>query len=112
MEAEATREIPTALDKEPQMPLNVDTSKLDGNQKARLEALLAKYDDIFAYTPEQLGRSSIVRHTIDTGEHQPIRLGSYRISPSNRKEIDKQISDTLDNGVISPQCLRGQPQWS
>ena len=60
MEAEATQEIPTALDKEPQMPLNVDTSKLDGNQKARLEALLAKYDDIFAYTPEQLGGSSIV----------------------------------------------------
>lgn len=102
IEAEATREIPTALDKEPRTPLNVDSSKLDGNQKAKLEALLAKYDDIFAYTPDQLGRSSIVQHTIDTGDHQPIRLRSYRTSPSNREEIDKQISEMLDNGVISP----------
>lgn len=106
IEAEATREIPTAIDKNPRTPLNVDTSKLDDDQKARLDALLAKYDDIFAYTPDQLGRSSIVKHTIDTGDNQPIRLRSYHTSPSNREEIDKQIKEMLDNGVISPSVSR------
>ena len=84
------------------MPLNVDTSNLDVEQKGKLDALLTKYDDIFAYTPAQLGKSSVVQHRIDTGDHPPIRLRSYRTSPSNREEIDKQISEMLANGVISP----------
>ena len=102
IEAEATRDIPTALDKEPRTPLNVDRSKLSEEQQTKLDALLVKYDDIFAYTPDQLGRSSIVQHRIDTGDHPPVRLRSYRTSPANREEIDKQITEMLDNGVISP----------
>lgn len=102
LEAESTRDIPTALDKEPRTPLNVNTENLNTNQKTSLDALLTEYDDIFAYTPEQLGRSSIVQHRIDTGDHPPIRLRSYRTSPTNREEIDKQINEMLENGVISP----------
>lgn len=102
LEAEATWDVPTALDKEPRTPLNIDVSKLTKEQKTTLDALLNKYDDIFAYTPDQLGRSSVVEHRIDTGDHQPIRLRSYRTSPTNRDEIDKQIAEMLDDGVISP----------
>ena len=72
------------------------------SQQTRLQALLTKYDDIFAYTPDQLGRSSIVKHTIDTGDHPPIRLRSYRTSPTNKDEINNQIHEMLDNDVITP----------
>ena len=102
LEAEATRDLPTALDKEPRIPLNIDSSRLDTDQTQRLDKLLKDYDDVFAYTPDQLGRCSLVKHKIDTGNHPPIRLRSYRTSPANREEIDKQINDMLDNGVISP----------
>lgn len=64
--------------------------------------MLGDYDDIFAYTPDQLGRCLLVKHRIDTGDHPPIRLRSYRTSPTNREEIDKQINEMLENDVISP----------
>lgn len=62
---------------------------------------MGDYDDIFAYTPDQLGRCLLVKHRIDTGDHLPIRLRSYRTSPTNREEIDKQINEMLENDVIS-----------
>ena len=102
LEAEANRDLPTALDKEPRTPLNIDSSRLDTEQQGRLDQLLKNYDDVFAYTPDQLGRCSLVKHKIDTGSHPPIRLRSYRTSPANREEIDKQIKEMLDNDVISP----------
>ena len=102
LEAEATRDLPTALDKEPRIPLNIDSSRLNTDQKQRLDKLLKDYDDVFAYTSDQLGRCSLVKHKIDTGNHPPIRLRSYRTSPAYREEIDEQINDMLDNGVISP----------
>lgn len=40
LEAEATRDITTALNKEPRTPLNIDTSKLTKEQKAKLGTLL------------------------------------------------------------------------
>ena len=102
LEAEAGREVPTALDSETRAPHNIDMTQLDQSQQARLQALLERYNDIFAYTPDQLGRCSIVKHTIDTEGHPPIRLRSYRTSPANKEEIDKQINEMLDNDVISP----------
>ena len=101
-EAEATRDIPTVLDKDPRTPLNIDSTKLTVDQKAKLDKLLGDYDDIFAYTPDQLGRCSLVKHRIDTGDHPPIRLRFYHTSQTNRDEIDKQINEMLENDVISP----------
>lgn len=75
---------------------------MSADQQAKLDTLFTEYDDVFANTPEQLWRSSVVSHTIDTGNHPPIRLRSYRTSPANGEEIDKQIAEMLGNGVISP----------
>lgn len=102
IEAEAQREVPTAVDVDPRVPLNVGDTELSTEQKDRLQALLKQYDDIFAYTPDQLGRCSIVQHKIDTGDHPPIRLRSYRTSPANKEEIEKQVTEMLENDIISP----------
>lgn len=102
MEAEATRDVPIAEDQEPRTPLNVDTSRFTADEQVKLDALFKEYGDVFAYTPEQLGRSSVVRHGIDTGDQPPIRLRSYRTSPANREEIDKQTAEMLENGFIYP----------
>ena len=102
LEAEANRDIPTAVDAEPRVPLDVGNVGLTQTQRTRLQALLTRYDDIFAYTPDQLGRCSVVKHRIDTGNHPPVRLRSYRTSPPNKEEIDRQIEEMLGNNIISP----------
>ena len=102
VEAEANRDIPTAVDVEPRVPLDVGNTDLTQEKRTRLQALLAQYDDIFAYTPGQLGRCSVVKHRIDTRTHPPVRLRSYRTSPANKEEIDRQIQEMLQNDIISP----------
>ena len=102
LEAEAKREIPMATDTDTRNVLDVNDTDLSPDQRTRLRALLRKYDDVFAYNSQQLGNSPVVKHTIDTGQHPPIRLRSYRTSPANKEEIDKQVDEMLQTGIISP----------
>lgn len=102
LQAEASREVPTAVDCDPPAPFDIHTDGLTQDQQNQIQALLTKYKDVFAYTADQLGRCSIVKHTIDTGDNAPIRLRPYRTTPANKEEIDKQINEMLKNDVISP----------
>ena len=102
LKAEASREVPTAVDRDSPTPLDVHTDGLTEELKIQLQTMLANYKDVFAYTQAQLGRCSIVKHTIDRGNHPPIRLRSYRTTPTNKNEIDKQIKEMLDNDVVAP----------
>ena len=49
---------------------DIDKSNLDSKQQEQLRNLLTDYCDVFAFSSSELGRTNIVRHTIDTGDHQ------------------------------------------
>ena len=102
IEAERTREVPIATDTDPRSAFNLHNADLTLEQQNCLKTLLHTYDDVFAYNAQQLGKSSVVKHTIDTGYHPPIRLKSYRTTPANKKEIDEQVHEMLETGIISP----------
>jgi len=46
---------------------------LTGHQRNQVVDLLNEYDSIFSRGPYDMGRTSLVEHTIDTGNHRPIR---------------------------------------
>ena len=48
-----------------------------------------------------MGRTSLVQHVIDTGDAAPIKQRPYRVSPDVRKEIDRQVDEMLEKGIIS-----------
>ena len=50
--------------------------------------------------PKDLGHTSIVKHHIDTGSHKPIKQASHRLPPHQRVELERQVLDLLDRGVI------------
>lgn len=60
--------------------LDLTSSTLDGPQLTQLTALIAEYRDIFALKPEELGRTGLVQHRIDTGDDPPVRQRPYRVS--------------------------------
>ena len=70
----------------------------DGRNKFR--ELFRCQRDVFAFTDDQLGRTSQVQHVIDTGDAMPIRQGPYRTSPRCKQEIDRQVDDMLQKGII------------
>ena len=66
----------------------------------RTRNLFKKYRDVFAFPGDQLGRTSLVQHVIDTGDAMPIKQRPYRASPYVKKEIDRQVDEVLENGII------------
>ena len=66
------------------------------------KSLIAEYRDIFALKPEELGRTGLVKHHIDTGDNPPIRQRPYRVSESQRGIIEEHVTDMLNRGIIQP----------
>ena len=69
-------------------------------EKTKFKELFHKYRDVFAFSNDQLGRTSLVNHVIDTGDATPIKQRPYRTTPENREEIDRQVDDMLQKGII------------
>jgi hypothetical protein len=63
-----------------------------------LYQLLLNY--VFALDLGDLGRIGKLRHTVYTGDAEPIRQPVRHISPQKREEVRALLAEMLDNGVI------------
>ena len=80
--------------------VDLSNSKLTADQQKAIKDLLAKYRDVFALTPDELGRTGIIKYTIDTGDSAPIRSRPYRIPETKKATVDQHINDMLARGII------------
>ena len=71
-------------------------------QKAEIAKLLKKYSNSFSKSDEDVGRTGIVRHKINTENAHPIKQPLRRTPVHLNSEIDKQIDDMLQRDVIQP----------
>ncbi|HVH95926.1 MAG TPA: reverse transcriptase family protein, partial [Bacillus sp. (in: firmicutes)] len=67
-----------------------------------------KHQDVFAKDSNDLGRTNIAKHLIDTGDHKPIKQTAYRVNPHRKKIIEEEIQKMLEKGVIR----RSNSPWS
>ena len=81
---------------------DISKSAFSGPDKENLRDLLYDYRDIFANKLQDLGRTTLVQHTILTGDQVPIKQRPYRTSPENRKEIDRQVQEMCDLNIAQP----------
>ena len=93
---------PPPVGDEETVSLDFTSTNLDEHQLSELKSLIAEYRDIFALKPEELGRTGLVKHRIDTGDNPPIRQRPYRVSESRRGIIDEHVTDMLNRGIIQP----------
>jgi predicted aspartyl protease/transposase InsO family protein len=86
--------------------VEVLTSKLPGDltadQQLSVRQLLMQYDDIFSRGAYDMGRTSLVEHSIDTGDHRPIRQGLRRHPMAHLTMIDEQVNEMLQNDLVEP----------
>jgi transposase InsO family protein len=80
---------------------NVDSAVPD-NIRSSLSELLHQYRDVISLNDSDLGHVTIVQHTIDTGDHRPIRETLRPHPRAHLPIIDKMIDDMLEQGVIEP----------
>ena len=81
---------------------NKSTQDLDVNAKEQVRKLLCEYADIFSRDQSDLGRTDLVKHTIETGDAHPIQQPPRRLPLALRKEADKAITEMLQQDVIEP----------
>ena len=71
-------------------------------QQTQLQNLLQRNQDIFASSDEDLGRTDIIRHQIETGYERPIKQRAYRTSYTENNIIQQEIDKMLRQGIIRP----------
>lgn len=78
------------------------TSDMSAEKKETITQFLMKNQEVFIKSDGKLGRCDWYKHDIDTGDALPIKQRPYRLPIYKRKEVEDQIADMLDQGIITP----------
>ena len=81
---------------------DLDAMNLSKPQRKELASLLDEFTDIFSSGPADLGRTSIVQHCIDTGDHPPIKQAPRRVPMHQQGTVRQHVDDMLQHGVVQP----------
>ena len=68
----------------------------------KLLVIINRFKGIIATSNLDLGSTDIIKHTIDVQGNPPIRMRTYRPPFKQKEEIDRQVQETLDHGIIRP----------
>jgi hypothetical protein len=74
---------------------------LTAEQRSTAEDLIRRFEDI-SFGKKGLGRTSLLTHTIHTGDCPPIKQRYYPISPHRLVELNKQVDLMLEQDVVEP----------
>lgn len=78
--------------------------KLSKKQLGQLQELILAYWKAFQLYPDDVGRTHLIEHGIDTGTHRPVKQKQFRLPQALRGEVTKQINEMLKNNLIEPSC--------
>ena len=74
--------------------------ELTESQRSNVQHLLQKNEAIFSTGNYDIGRTSLVEHRIDTGNHRPVRQPLHRQPFEHLKVIDQQVDEMKKHGII------------
>ena len=80
--------------------ISLKNTALKGIDFSNLVDLLYENIDLFASDLSEMPGCKLLKHRIDTGNHPPVRLRSYRQSPEDRAEISRQTEEMIKAGII------------
>ena len=81
---------------------NRSTDGMSKENCKQVASLLKKHSNVFSTSDEDLGRTGIVRHKINTGNAAPIKQRWRRVPNNLTGEVQKQIQQMLEKDVIEP----------
>ena len=77
-------------------------SELTSEQREKVRELLIQHRAILSIGDHDVGRTHLVEHTIDTGDHRPIRQALRRQPFQHQDYIDLETNRMLEYGIIEP----------
>ena len=80
--------------------LQQSSAELTQEESQKVAELLCKHQVVFTLSDLDLGRTHHTTHQIDTGTAKPIKQRPRGTSPWKQVEINRQVDNLLDRGVI------------
>ena len=77
-------------------------ARLDANQSKDLFQLLDEYSDIFAKNSADFGKTTILKHNIDTGDEPPVKQRPRRFPRQSAEELKRQVGGLAEKNIIRP----------
>ena len=74
---------------------------IPSTQKESLRELLTEFQDVID-DGNNIGKTQITQHRINTGDAKPIRQPARRLPYHHREDVKTMIDDMLKKGVIEP----------
>ena len=78
------------------------TAHIDEPRHVQIAQLLEEYKEVFSKGDHDIGRTNKMSHSIHTTCPAPIRQGPRRPPMGLKDEIDKQVQEMLERGIIKP----------
>lgn len=75
---------------------------LNREEDEHVRTLIKNHSDLFRLPGDELGCTSAVKHKIVTTETQAVHTRQYRFPPAHKEEINRQVTDLIENKIISP----------
>ena len=82
--------------------LGIHNTDLSEAGKCELKRLVETFSDIFSKNDSDIGRTSLMKHHIETGDAKPVKQRPRRIPLKLREEVEKQKDTMLRDGIIEP----------
>jgi len=76
--------------------------ELNSSQRNQACSLLDTYRDVFSMNEYDIGKTDLVHHRIETGNHRPIRQPLRRHPIAHLEEIDHQVDEMLRHDITEP----------
>ena len=80
--------------------LDIEWKNTSGEEAAGLKSVLEEFYKVFALDPVEVGCTDLVQHTLNTGEHVPVKQMPQRIPFSMRKKVGEMGDEMLDKGIV------------
>ena len=74
---------------------------MNEKEKTAISNLVQKFSDIFSYEHQPLTHTDAIQHNIQTKHELPVYSRNYRFPEIYRKEVDRQVQEMLDQGIVT-----------
>lgn len=78
----------------------IRTSHMNSEEKYAILKAIKKFENIFYQKDSDLTFTNVIKHKINTVDNIPIYTKSYRYPYIHKEEVDRQIKEMLDSGII------------
>ena len=88
---------------------NLRTDHLNKEEETSLLELCEKYNEIFCLEGDKLGYTTMAEHSITLiPDTKPIYVKPYRLPQAHKEEVNRQVQEMVEEGIISPSVS----QWN